>query len=69
MEKLKEVGQSHGGKTSNQVALNWVLCKGGLAIPGAKNAGQARENAGASGWRLTPAEVAALDEASKNFKG
>jgi len=64
---LKEIGQAHGGKTSNQVALNWVLRKGGLAIPGAKNAGQAKENAGGSGWRLTPAEVATLDEASGGF--
>ena len=59
---------AHGGKTVNQVALNWLLCKGALPIPGAKNAAQARENAGAMGWRLNPAEVAELDEASKLFK-
>jgi aryl-alcohol dehydrogenase-like predicted oxidoreductase len=46
------------------VALNWVICKGALPIPGAKNAGQAFENAGALGWRLTAEEVARLDEAS-----
>lgn len=68
VEKLKELGMAHGGKTVNQVALNWLLCKGALPIPGAKNAAQARENAGAMGWRLNPAEVAELDEASKLFK-
>jgi aryl-alcohol dehydrogenase-like predicted oxidoreductase len=68
VEKLREVGEAHGGKTVNQVALNWILCKGGLPIPGAKTAAQARENAGAVGWRLNPAEVAELDEASKSFK-
>jgi aryl-alcohol dehydrogenase-like predicted oxidoreductase len=44
--------------------LNWVICKGGLPIPGAKNAEQAQENAGALGWRLTDGEVAKLDEES-----
>ena len=67
--KLKDLGMAHGGKTVNQVALNWLLCKGALPIPGAKNADQARENAGAMGWRLNPAEVAELDEASRDFKG
>ncbi len=26
--KLKEIGEAKGGKTVNQVALNWILCKG-----------------------------------------
>jgi aryl-alcohol dehydrogenase-like predicted oxidoreductase len=67
--KLKERGMAHDGKTVNQVALNWLLCKGALPIPGVKTAAQARENAGALGWRLDPAEVAELDETSVNFKG
>ncbi len=67
--KLKELGEVHGGKTVNQVALNWLLCKGTLPIPGAKTAAQARENAGAMGWRLDPSQVEALNEASRFFKG
>jgi aryl-alcohol dehydrogenase-like predicted oxidoreductase len=61
---MTEIGQEHGGKTPAQVALNWVICKGALPIPGAKNADQAAQNAGALGWRLTPEQVRALDEAS-----
>jgi aryl-alcohol dehydrogenase-like predicted oxidoreductase len=58
---LREIGAGHGGKTPAQVALNWVICKGALPIPGAKTAQQAEENAGAIGWRLTPDDVATLD--------
>ena len=59
-----EIGKAHGGKSPAQVALNWLICKGAVPIPGAKNALQAQENAGALGWRLTDEEVTALDEAS-----
>jgi aryl-alcohol dehydrogenase-like predicted oxidoreductase len=58
------IGQDHGGKSNAQVALNWAICKGSLVIPGAKNAAQAEENAGALGWKLTDGEMAKLDEAS-----
>jgi len=62
---LRNLGQAHGGKTPAQVALNWAICKGALPIPGAKTAEQARQNAGALGWRLTSGEVASLDAASE----
>jgi aryl-alcohol dehydrogenase-like predicted oxidoreductase len=62
LSKMHEMGRGHDGKTIAQVALNWVICKGALPIPGAKNARQARENIGALGWRLSAEEVAALDE-------
>jgi aryl-alcohol dehydrogenase-like predicted oxidoreductase len=61
---MTEIGQDHGGKSNAQVALNWLICKGALPIPGAKNAEQAQENAGALGWRLTEEETARLDEIS-----
>ena len=63
--RLREIGAARGGKTPTQVALNWVICKGAVPIPGAKNARQAEENCGALGWRLTDAEVAALEAASE----
>ena len=61
---MREIGQGQGGKTPAQVALNWVICKGAVPIPGAKNLRQAQENIGALGWRLTSEEVKALDHAS-----
>jgi aryl-alcohol dehydrogenase-like predicted oxidoreductase len=64
LKRMTEIGQDHGGKSNTQVALNWVICKGALPIPGAKNATQARENAGGLGWKLTDDEVAKLDELS-----
>lgn len=61
---LREIGQAHDGKIPAQIALNWVMCKGAVPIPGAKNGRQAQENAGALGWRLTEEEIASLDAAS-----
>jgi aryl-alcohol dehydrogenase-like predicted oxidoreductase len=61
---LREIGEKHGGKTPGQVALNWVMAKGAVPIPGAKNAAQAQENAGALGWRIDADDLAALDEAA-----
>jgi len=42
---------------------------GTVPIPGARNARQAEQNAGALGWRLTPDEMARLDEASTRVHG
>jgi aryl-alcohol dehydrogenase-like predicted oxidoreductase len=67
LKLMTEIGQDHGGKSNVQVALNWVICKGALPIPGAKNAEQAQENAGALGWRLTDEEFARLDETSSRI--
>ena len=64
LKLMTEIGQDRGGKSNVQVALNWVICKGALAIPGAKNAQQAQENAGGLGWRLTDEEIRRLDETS-----
>ncbi len=61
---MTRIGQDCGGKTVSQVALNWCICKGTLPIPGAKNAQQAAENAGALGWHLSPEQIAELDRLS-----
>ncbi len=55
------------GRTCSQVALNWVIQKGAIPIPGAKNAQQSQDNAGALGWDLTDVEMAQLDRASRSF--
>ena len=54
------------GKTNAQVALNWLLQRPSVStvIIGARNEEQLRQNLGAVGWNLTPAQVAKLDAAS-----
>src|SRR5208282_4322166 len=54
------------GKTVPQVALNWLVQRPSVAnvIIGARNEEQLRQNLGAVGWNLTPAQVARLDAAS-----
>jgi aryl-alcohol dehydrogenase-like predicted oxidoreductase len=64
---LKDIGHAHDGKSPAQVSLNWLMMKGVVPIPGAKNARQAKENVDALGWRLSDSEVQALDEASLEF--
>lgn len=54
------------GKTVAQVALNW--CNSHpmvVSIPKSNHVQRVEENCGASGWRLTPAQVEALDRAFK----
>lgn len=64
LKLMTEIGQDQGGRSNAQVALNWVIFKGALPIPGAKNAEQAADNIGAVGWSLTADQIAALDAAS-----
>jgi aryl-alcohol dehydrogenase-like predicted oxidoreductase len=64
---LHEIGGVHGGKTPGQVALNWVMRKGAVPIPGAKSRQQALENAGALGWHLSDSEIISLDQASNRL--
>jgi len=65
IDSLIKIGESQGGKTPSQVALNWVIQKGALPIPGAKTVKQAQENVGAIHWKLTEQEVELLDDMSK----
>jgi aryl-alcohol dehydrogenase-like predicted oxidoreductase len=58
--ELRRIGDLHD-RTPSQVALRWTIEKGAVPIPGAKNARQATDNAGALGWRLAAGEIAALD--------
>lgn len=62
--ELRRIGDKHGGRTPSQVALNWIMAKGAVPIPGAKSRRQAEENAGALGWRLDDDDVAELDRAA-----
>ncbi|HEY1829242.1 MAG TPA: aldo/keto reductase [Acidimicrobiales bacterium] len=60
--ELRRIGGANGGKTPSQVALAWIIAKGAVPIPGAKNRAQAQENAGSLGWKLSAEDLAALDE-------
>lgn len=60
---VRTIGEAHG-RTPSQVALRWLVQKGAVPIPGAKNAEQASQNAGALGWELSPTDMAALDAAA-----
>jgi len=65
VDALSAVGEEVG-KSVPQVALNWLLQRPTVAnvIVGARDEKQLRENLGAVGWNLTPAQVRRLDEAS-----
>ena len=59
--ELRRIGEANGSRTPGQVALAWIIAKGAVPIPGAKNRRQAEENAGALGWQMSAEDVAALD--------
>ena len=67
IKKLEDIAGSHNCSVS-EVALNWTVNYHGdviLAIPGATKAEHARQNIGALTLRLTPQEMASLDEESR----
>ena len=59
--KEAEINAGRKGKT----AINWLLAADPciIPIPGAENARQAAENAGALGWRLTEQEHRRISQA------
>ena len=63
VQALRNISAKRTNRTPAQIALRWLIQKGSLPIPGAKNETQARDNAGALGWELTDSEMAVLDEA------
>lgn len=68
LDLMKKIGEERGGKTPAQVALNWLMKQGVVPIPGAKNARQAEDLAGACGWVLTDGEWDELDRESRKVK-
>lgn len=66
VDTLEQISQKYN-KTIAQTALNWLLCRPNISsiIVGARNVKQLSENIGASGWELTPADAACLDDVSK----
>ena len=64
VDVLRRIGEAHDGRTPAQVSLRWLIERGTLPIPGAKNAKQAGDNAGAVGWELRPTELVELNHAA-----
>lgn len=64
LAEMQRIATLHGDKPISQVALNWCVAKGTLAIPCAKNGKQAGINAGALSWSLSEEEVERLDALS-----
>jgi aryl-alcohol dehydrogenase-like predicted oxidoreductase len=62
LELLREIGDRYS-KTPSQVAIRWLIENPVvLPIPGAKNARQALDNAGALSFSLTPEELEQLSQ-------
>jgi aryl-alcohol dehydrogenase-like predicted oxidoreductase len=66
VEELEKIARDHG-ITVSQTALNYLLGKPGVnsLIIGIRTAKQLEENIGATGWQITPEEVARLDKISE----
>jgi pyridoxine 4-dehydrogenase len=60
------------GKTISQVALNYIISKGAIPIPGCRTVSQLEDNLGAMGWRLSETEIKRLEllaDELPNFDG
>jgi aryl-alcohol dehydrogenase-like predicted oxidoreductase len=69
MDAIDDVAKETG-KSVPQIALNWLLQRPTVAnvIVGARNEEQLKMNLGSVGWKLTQAQIAKLDAASKKTK-
>lgn len=60
ISNLQQLAEKYA-KTPAQIALNWLMAQENvIPIPGAKNAQQAQDNAGAMGWKLSQEDVEQL---------
>lgn len=69
IDALRAIAIAHGA-TPAQIALNWLINFHGeavVAIPGASTIKQARENAQAMNFTLSPAELTQIDQLSRKF--
>ncbi len=67
LDRLRDVA-AETGKTVAQVVINWTIHQPGItvALCGAKRDHQIRETAGAMGWKLSPQQLAIIDQALKD---
>ncbi|KAG8387116.1 hypothetical protein BUALT_Bualt03G0219800 [Buddleja alternifolia] len=68
INRIKDIGEGYG-KSPTQVVLNWLIAQENVVpIPGARNAEQAKEFAGAVGWKLSNEEVEELRSMASEIK-
>lgn len=66
---LRAIGDAHGGRGPEQVALNWLRAKPGvIPVVGATSGEQARRVAASLEWSLTDDEVARIDALSAGLQ-
>jgi diketogulonate reductase-like aldo/keto reductase len=60
---MDEISKKHGGKTSTQIALNWLITKNRFVfpIPRASRPERVVENNDAVGWKLNSDEIKLLE--------
>ena len=61
LRTMNYIGLENNGRKPAQVALNWIIGKGIVPIPGTKTLSQAIENASAPFWRMADEQAAMLD--------
>lgn len=61
LRTMNHIGLENNGKNCTQVALNWIMRKGIVPIPGTKTLPQAIENAQTPRWEMTDEQMSLLD--------
>lgn len=64
IRQMNQIGSENEGRNAAQVALNWLICKRAVPIPGATSARQADENLQSINWSLSDEQVERLDRLS-----
>lgn len=68
LRTMERIAKERGPTTTvAQVALNYIICKGAIPVPGARTAEQCVDNMGALNWRLTESEVAEMELTADNL--
>ena len=69
LRTMNHIGLENNGKNAVQVALNWIMRKGIIPIPGTKTLSQAIENAQTPGWVMTNEQMSLLDTMTNRTQG
>ena len=61
LRTMNHIGLENNGKNCAQIALNWIMRKGIVPIPGTKTLSQAIENSQTPQWSMTAEQMTLLD--------